>query len=214
MTKFNNEYFGKIVDFYVNKKGSFDGTRVTSKTQMYMMIGEACHKSPETVRAWRKSTSSGPDPKDLQVLKDLEKYLGLEEGGLLIETDEFVTDVEVEKENKMMTLTDFQKAQVYELYLELRQFVTDMQIEDENQYYCLRHSVELRKIILPDDIYQAFIRFLEDVLETYVFSDLALRLTSDDNVENIAQFFKLLRSLEEKIEKFAEENLKQYLICN
>lgn len=224
MIKFNNRMFGQCVDAIVKKQGFFHGRRISTKTQLYTLIGEELHQSPETVRGWRKATSSGPNPKDPEVLRELETYLNLEEGALL--TEDGLKKIEVKENNKMGNIaTDFQKMQIMECYEALKKFVSDMAIEDEDKYYCLRNFIETKKIALPDEVNQAFLNIL-DVVETYVFCDHTPEVTLDEaeyneegilllksedaSIKVISFFMKNLLELDEKIESFGKE-LKQYL---
>ncbi len=230
MTKFNNKYFGQIIDAIVSKNGFFDGHRISTKTQLYALIGEKLHQSPETVRGWRKASSSGPNPKDPEVLKDLEKYLHLEERALLTEIDEQkMTDVVVKENNKMgnSKITDFQKIQVMECYEAMKKFVNNMEIEDEEKFYELRNMVETKKIVLPDIVHKALLNFLDDVVAIYVFDDHTPEFTPEEAEYNgegvlviktegasnkmISFFMKNLMELDAKIACFAENELKQYL---
>lgn len=125
------------------------------------------------------------------------------------------------------TITDFQKLQIMECYEAMKKFVSDMEIEDENKYYDLYYMIETKKIALPDNVHQAFMTFLEEVVETYVFADHIPEFTPDEaeyNEENglvikteeaaeklAISFMMELAELDDKIECFAEKELKPYL---
>ncbi len=229
MTKFNNKLFGQIIDNIVKKRGFFDNHRISTKTQLYILIGEKLGQCPDTVRGWRKPGSSGPDPRDPEVLKKLEKYLGLQEWFLLTETDEYkTTDVVVKENNNMgnITTTEFQKIQIMECYEAMIQYVNNMDIEDEEKFYELRTLIEAKKLALPGDVLQVLLNFLDDVVATYVFDDYTPEFTPDEaeydgevlvikseeaSKKMIASFMNNLLELNKQIESFAERELKPYL---
>lgn len=227
MTKFNNKLFCQIIDAIVKKNAFFANRRVTTKLQLYTLIGEKMYLSPDTVRGWRKDSSSGPDPRNPELLRALEDLLGLREGSLL-KTDEYIITDEVTKENKMNSnITDFQKIQIMECYDAMKKFVNNMNIEDEGKYYELRNKIEAKKLVLPNVLYESFVNFLDDVIEPYVFDDHTPEFTPDEAEYNgdgvlviksndaskkmIVSFLNDLNEMNLKIECFAEEELKPYL---
>ena len=227
--RFNNKFFGEIIDSYVRFKKPFDGSRVNTREQMYIMIGEKLHQAPETVRGWRKPRSNGPNPKDPQVLKDLEVCLGLEEGELLEKGKKDDEKTVIEKETgKMSNITDFQRIQIMECYEKMKNFVIHMDMQDENKFYNLRYFIECKKLALPNKIYKSLICFIDSVVAEYVFSDLILEFKKDEAEENangivelkteeatkelLIHFVKMLGELDNKIDIYAEENLKEFLM--
>ena len=74
MIVFDNRKFRETLKSIVEKK-ELNGDRIDSKNQLYMRIGEALHVSPDTVKYWQRDKSSGPDPRNPELLKKLEHYL-------------------------------------------------------------------------------------------------------------------------------------------
>lgn len=81
MVVFDNWKFREILKSIMEKK-KFKGHRISSKQQLYVLIGEALHVSPETVKYWQRDKSSGPDPRMPELLDELEEYLGYPTGAL------------------------------------------------------------------------------------------------------------------------------------
>ena len=101
MKVFNNRKFRETLKSIVEKK-ELNGDRIYSKKQLYMRIGEALHVSPYTVKYWQRDKSSGPDPRDPELLKKLEHYLGYPTGALQKKIN--IEEEEKEKEDKKMKI--------------------------------------------------------------------------------------------------------------
>ena len=206
------------------EKKELNGDRISSKQQLYVRIGEALHVSPDTVKYWQRDKSSGPDPRTPELLKELEKYLGYPTGAL-----QKKINIEEEKteDKRMDTVSEFQKQQIMECYERLRKFVSDMDIEDENVYYDIRNMIEVKKIALPTAVYKAMMNFMDQVVEPYVFEDTTEIFSEEEAERNekgiveikseqafqklMVRFMEKLSELDEKIETFAESELKPYL---
>lgn len=138
MVVFDNWKFREILKSIMEKK-KFKGHRISSKQQLYVLIGEALHVSPETVKYWQRDKSSGPDTRDPELLKELEKYLGYPTGAL-----QKKINIEEEKteDKRMDKVSEFQKQQIMEIYEVLKNFVSEMNIENEDEYYRIRAVIE------------------------------------------------------------------------
>lgn len=222
MIVFDNWKFREILKSIVEKK-ELNGDRIYSKQQLYMRIGEALHVSPETVKYWQRDKSSGPDSRTPELLKELEKYLGYPTGAL-----QKKINIEEEKtEERMDTVSEFQKQQMMEIYEVLKNFVSEMDIENEDEYYRIRAVIERKQLVLPETIFNAILQFMDNVVEEYVFEAKYSDFTEEEaeyenGVMNIktdaafnklmSQFLERLHELDEKIDQFAERELKEYLL--
>lgn len=223
MVVFDNWKFREILKSIVEKK-DFNGDRISSKQQLYMRIGEALHVSPETVKYWERDKSSGPDPRNPDLLKELEEYLGYPTGAL-----QKKINIEKEKteDKRMDKVSEFQKEQIMEIYEVLKSFVSEMAIENEDEYYRIRAAIERKKLVLPEIIFNAIMQFMDNIVEEYVFDAEDPAFTEEEaeyenGVMNIktdagfnklmSQFLERLQELDEKIDQFAERELKAYLL--
>lgn len=223
MVVFDNWKFREILKSIVEKK-ELNGDRISSKQQLYMRIGEALHVSPDTVKYWQRDKSSGPDPRTPELLKKLENYLGYPTGALLKKIN-----IEEEKtgDKSMGKVSEFQKQQIMDIYEALKKFVSEMDIENEDEYYRIRAVIERKKLILPEIIFNAIMQFMDNVVEEYVFDAknpvfIEEEAEYENGVMNIktdaafnklmSQFLESLRELDEKIDQFAERELKAYLL--
>lgn len=223
MVVFDNWKFREILKNIVEKK-ELNGDRVSSKQQLYMRIGEALYVSPETVKYWQRDKSSGPDSRTPELLDELEHYLGYPSGTL-----QKKKNIEEEKteDKRMDKVSEFQKQQIMEIYEILKNFVSEMNIENEDEYYRIRAVIERKKLVLPESIYNATMQFMDNVVEEYVFETKNPTFTEEEaecenGVMNIktdaafnklmSQFLESLQELDEKIEQFAERELKFYLL--
>lgn len=223
MIVFDNWKFREILKSIVEKK-ELNGDRISSKQQLYMRIGEALHVSPDTVKYWQRDKSSGPDPRTPELLKKLENYLGYP-------TDALLKKINIEEEKtedkSMGKVSEFQKQQIMDIYDALKKFVSEMDIENEDEYYRIRAVIERKKLILPEIIFNAIMQFMDNVVEEYVFDAKNPAFTEEEaeyenGVMNIktdaafnklmSQFLERLRELDEKIDQFAERELKAYLL--
>ena len=150
----------------------------------------------------------------------------LPKGGLRKGTSEPIKTNEEERKI-MNTTTDFQKQQIMECYERLRKFVSDMDIEDENVYYDIRNMIEVKKIALPTAVYEAMMNFMDHDVEPYVFEDTTEIFSEEEAKRNekgiveikseqafqklMVRFMEKLSEMDEKIEAFAERELKPYL---
>lgn len=223
MVVFDNWKFREILKSIMEKK-KFKGHRISSKQQLYVLIGEALHVSPETVKYWQRDKSSGPDTRDPELLKELEKYLGYPTGAL-----QKKINIEEEKteDKRMDKVSEFQKQQIMEIYEVLKNFVSEMNIENEDEYYRIRAVIERKKLVLPETIFNAIMQFMDNVVEEYVFDAERPDFTEEEaeyengvmNIKTDAAFNKLmshflerLQELDEKIDQFAEQELRAYLL--
>ena len=223
MVVFDNWKFREILKSIVEKK-ELNGDRISSKQQLYMRIGEALHVSPDTVKYWQRDKSSGPDPRTPELLKKLENYLGYPTGALLKKIN---IEEEKTEDKSMGKVSEFQKQQIMDIYEALKKIVSEMDIENEDEYYRIRAVIERKKLILPEIIFNAIMQFMDNVVEEYVFDAKNPALTEEEaeyenGVMNIktdaafnklmSQFLESLRELDEKIDQFAERELKAYLL--
>lgn len=223
MVVFDNWKFREILKSIVEKK-EINGDRISSKQQLYMRIGEALHVSPDTVKYWQRDKSSGPDPRTPELLKKLENYLGYPTGALLKKIN---IEEEKTEDKSMGKVSEFQKQQIMDIYDALKKFVSEMDIENEDEYYRIRAVIERKKLILPEIIFNAIMQFMDNVVEEYVFDAKNPAFTEEEaeyenGVMNIktdaafnklmSQFLERLRELDEKIDQFAERELKAYLL--
>ena len=222
MVVFDNWKFREILKSIVEKK-ELNGDRISSKQQLYMWIGEALHVSPDTVKYWQRDKSSGPDPRTPELLKELEDYLGY--------PDALQKKINIEEEKtedkRMDTVSEFQKQQIMEIYEVLKNFVSEMNIENEDEYYRIRAVIERKQLVLPDTIFNTILQFMDNVVEEYVFEAEYPAFTEEEaeyenGVMNIktdaafnklmSQFLERLQELDEKIDHFAVNELKDYLL--
>lgn len=223
MIVFDNWKFREILKSIVEKK-ELNGDRISSKQQLYMRIGEALHVSPDIVKYWQRDKSSGPDPRTPELLKKLENYLGYPTGALLKKIN---IEEEKTEDKSMGKVSEFQKQQIMDIYDALKKFVSEMDIENEDEYYRIRAVIERKKLILPEIIFNAIMQFMDNVVEEYVFDAKNPAFTEEEaeyenGVMNIktdaafnklmSQFLERLRELDEKIDQFAERELKAYLL--
>lgn len=225
MIVFDNRKFRETLKSIVEKK-ELNGDRIDSKNQLYMRIGEALHVSPDTVKYWQRDKSSGPDPRDPELLKKLEHYLGYPTGALQKKIN--IEEEEKEKEDKRVKkISEFQKQQIMDIYETLKQYVSEMDIENEDKYYRIRAVIERKKLVLPETIFNAILQFMDNVVEEYVFEAEYPAFTEEEaeyenGVMNIktdaafnklmSQFLERLQELDEKIDHFAVNELKDYLL--
>lgn len=222
MVVFDNWKFREILKSIVEKK-ELNGDRISSKQQLYVRIGEALHVSPDTVKYWQRDKSSGPDPRTPELLKELEDYLGY--------PDALQKKINIEEEKtedkRMDTVSEFQKQQIMEIYEVLKNFVSEMNIENEDEYYRIRAVIERKHLVLPDTIFNTILQFMDNVVEEYVFEAEYPDFTKEEaeyengvmNIKTDAAFNKLmshflerLQELDKKIDQFAEQELRAYLL--
>ena len=223
MVVFDNWKFREILKSIVEKK-ELNGDRISSKQQLYVRIGEELHVSPETVKYWQRDKSSGPDPRMPELLDELESYLGYPKGALQKE----IKIVEEKTEDKRMDkVSEFQKQQIMDIYVALKKIVSAMDIENEDEYYRIRAVIERKKLVLPETIFNAILQFMDNIVEEYVFDAERPAFTEEEaeyengvmNIKTDAAFNKLmshflerLQELDEKIDQFAEQELRAYLL--
>ena len=222
MVVFDNWKFREILKSIVEKK-ELNGDRISSKQQLYVRIGEALHVSPDTVKYWQRDKSSGSDPRTPELLKELEDYLGY--------PDALQKKINIEEEKtedkRMDTVSEFQKQQIMEIYEVLKNFVSEMNIENEDEYYRIRAVIERKQLVLPDTIFNTILQFMDNVVEEYVFEAEYPDFTKEEaeyengvmNIKTDAAFNKLmshflerLQELDKKIDQFAEQELRTYLL--
>ena len=225
MMKFDNAKYRTVLNL-IKKTGEFKGKAVPSKARLHEMIGDALGISHNTVKDWERATSNGPDPRIPGLLEQLEAYLELPEGGLRERTAEPIK-LNEEERKIMNTTTDFQKQQIMDIYEALKKYVSEMDIENEDKYYRIRAVIERKKLVLPETIFNAILQFMDNVVEEYVFEAEYPDFTEEEaeyengvmNIKTDAAFNKLmshflerLQELDEKIDQFAEQELRAYLL--
>lgn len=223
MVVFDSWKFREILKSIVEKK-ELNGDRISSKQQLYVRIGEELHVSPETVKYWQRDKSSGPDSRTPELLDELESYLGYPKGAL---QKEIKIEEEKTEDKRMDKVSEFQKNQIMEIYEALKSFVSEMAIENEDEYYRIRSVIARKKLVLPDTIFNTILQFMDNVVEEYVFEAEYQAFTEEEaeyenGVMNIktdaafnklmSQFLERLHELDEKIDQFAEQELRAYLL--
>ena len=220
---FDNWKFREILKSIVEKK-ELNGDRISSKQQLYMRIGEALHVSPDTVKYWQRDKSSGPDPRNPELLKKLEHYLGYPTSALQKKIN---IEEEETEDKRVKKISEFQKQQIMDIYEALKKYVSEMDIENEDEYYRIRAMIERKKLVLPGTIFNAILQFMDNVVEKYVFEAEYPDFTEEEaeyengvmNIKTDAAFNKLmshflerLQELDKKIDQFAEQELRAYLL--
>ena len=127
----------------------------------------------------------------------------------------------------MDTVSEFQKQQIMEIYEVLKNFVSEMNIENEDEYYRIRAVIERKQLVLPDTIFNTILQFMDNVVEEYVYEAEYPDFTKEEaeyengvmNIKTDAAFNKLmshflerLQELDKKIDQFAEQELRAYLL--
>lgn len=158
MIVFDNWKFREILKSIVDKK-ELNGDRIYSKQQLYMRIGEALHVSPDTVKYWQRDKSGGPDPRDPELLKKLEHYLGYPASALQKKIN---IEEEETEDKRVKKISEFQKQQIMEIYEVLKNFVSEMNIENEDEYYRIRAVIERKQLVLPDTIFNTILQFMDN----------------------------------------------------
>ena len=117
-----------------------------------------------------------------------------------------------------------QRETIYEV---LKNFVSEMNIENEDEYYRIRAVIERKQLVLPDTIFNTILQFMDNVVEEYVFEAEYPDFTKEEaeyengvmNIKTDAAFNKLmshflerLQELDKKIDQFAEQELRAYLL--
>ena len=138
MIVFDNRKFRETLKSIVEKK-ELNGDRIDSKKQLYMRIGEALHVSPDTVKYWQRDKSSGPDPRNPELLKKLEHYLGYPTSALQKKIN---IEEEETEDKRVKKISEFQKQQIMDIYEALKKYVSEMDIENEDAYYRIRAVIE------------------------------------------------------------------------
>ena len=223
MVVFDNWKFREILKNIV-EKNELNGDRISSKQQLYMRIGEALHVSPETVKYWQRDKSSGPDSRTPELLDELESYLGYPASALQKKIN---IEEEETEDKRVKKISEFQKQQIMDIYEALKKYVSEMDIENEDEYYRIRAVIERKKLVLPETIFNAILQFMDNVVEEYVFEAEYPDFTEEEaeyengvmNIKTDAAFNKLmshflerLQKLDEKIDQFAEQELRAYLL--
>ena len=128
----------------------------------------------------------------------------------------------------MARLSDFQKQQIMEIYEALKSLVSEMKLGDEDEYYRIRWGIERKKMILPDNLFKEIMQFVDDVVEEYVYDaeepvfteeeaeydeNGVMNIKTDAGLKKLMiKFLENLQELDEKIDQFAEERLRPYLL--
>ena len=140
---------------------------------------------------------------------------------------EIKIEEEKTEDKRMDKVSEFQKQQIMDIYEALKKFVSGMDIENEDEYYRIRSVIERKKLVLPKTIFNAILQFMDNIVEEYVFEAEYPAFTEEEaeyengvmNIKTDAEFNKLmsqflerLQELDEKIDQFAEQELRAYLL--
>lgn len=140
---------------------------------------------------------------------------------------EIKIEEEKTEDKRMDKVSEFQKNQIMEIYEALKSFVSEMAIENEDEYYRIRSVIARKKLVLPDTIFNTILQFMDNVVEEYVFEAEYQAFTEEEaeyenGVMNIktdaafnklmSQFLERLHELDKKIDQFAEQELRAYLL--
>lgn len=129
-------------------------------------------------------------------------------------------------------MNELSKKAIYDIYCIMKEYLRYENLEDEESYSELFYEIEKRKLIIPSDIYDKIVAFIDDNIASYVHEDAEHRcekcfendnvaINQDGNYEikDIDALEKImiiyqeqLYRLNKKLDDFAMQELRPYLI--
>ena len=209
----------------IKKDGTFLGSDISSKEDIYKLIAERLFVDTETAKSWTRPTSNGPGSDN--VIAELENLLGIPEGEL--GRRENKQDMNNEKQH--MGLSDYNKEAIHKCYILMKTYLHDDDVEDEDCFSKMYEEVEKNRIAIPAEIYIQIKECIDELLAPIVYEhdDVFYRCYTDDlghvgddgsfhiNDEEalkktIMYHMMTLVEIEEKVDQFAMEHLYPVMV--
>lgn len=209
----------------IKENGSFMENNVTTKEQIYELIGKTIHVDAGTAKSWGRPSSNGPGSNDLLI--ELEKALGIAEG--LLGRKEYK---EMKEDKQKIKLTDFNKQAIHSCYMLMKDYIHSDKVENEDYFADMCAEVGKYKIAIPEKIYEAIQKCIDEYLApiVYEYHDTFAKCFTDDigfmgddgiwhvrdeeGVKKTCMYFIMtIIEIEENVDKFAMETLYPVLIA-
>lgn len=208
----------------IKEDGSLDGTPINSKEEIYDIIAEKIYVNRETAKSWTRPTSTGP--KDQEMVRDLEKLLGIECDSLSFETKKEETP-----KMEVKVLSDVNKRAIFKIYELMKDYLHSDDVDDEDCFSHMWSEVEKHSILVPDELYTKISDFMDNNLapiiyereKTYAacytdeighYNDKGIwEVESEEALKKMCMNFMLKNiEIENALDEFAQKELKPYLI--
>lgn len=208
----------------IKKSGSFMGSNVTTKEQIYGLIAKTIHVDADTAKSWTRPSSNGPGSNELLI--ELEKALGIAEGSF--GRKEYK---EVKEDKQEIKMTDFNKQAIHSCYMLMKDYLHSDEVENEDCFAEMCAEVGKYKIAIPEEIYEAIQKCIDEYLApiVYEYHDTFAKCFTDDigfweddgvwhvrdeeGMKRTCMYFIMtIIEIEERVDKFAMETLYPVLI--
>lgn len=209
----------------IKENGRFMGNDVTTKEQIYELIGKTIYVDAGTAKSWGRPSSNGPGSNDLLI--KLEKAFGIDEG--LLGRKEY-KDVKEDKQN--IKLTDFNKQAIHNCYMLMKDYIHSDEVENEDCFADMCAEVGKYKIAIPEKIYGAIQKCIDEYLAPIVYEyydtfekcfaddigfmgdDGTWHVRDEEGMKKTCMYFVMtIIEIEEKVDRFAMETLYPVLIA-
>lgn len=212
----NRQKFKDTCDKIVTDKHEFKGKPIFSREELYEYLELEIHVNKETIKRWTQKGSKGP--RNIEDLEKIEEVLGMKFWESEEETSKKIQCSELGKEN-------LQKC--YEL---LKDHIASMEVESEQRLADLSLEIDKLKFAIPTEIYEKIRGFIEQEFFPMVYEyecifealhneeygeyneNHVFCVKGEEQMQKIImEYFEILFSVDEKLEKFALEELAPIL---
>lgn len=203
--------------------GTFNGRSVNSLEDIYDIISQSINVSIDTAKSWGRPTSTGP--KDEDVLRDLEKLLGVK-----INSFSSTAEKETIPDMSEIKLSDFNKQAIYKMYDLMKNYLHD-EYDNEETFSTMWSEIQKLQLIVPDELYMKVSDFIDNNLAPIVYDTKQtfsncftdeIGFYNDEgiwqirNEETLKQMsininIKIIE-IEESLDSFAMKELRPYLM--
>ena len=208
----NRQKFKDTCDKIVTDQHEFNGNPIFSRECLYEYLESEIHVNKETIKRWTQTGSKGP--RNLEDLRKIEEVFEMEFWESEKDTAKKIRCSELGKEN-------IQKC--YEL---LKDHIASMEVEDEQRLADLTSEIDKLKLAIPPEIYEKIEIFIKEEFFPMVYEyervfealhkkeygeydeNHTFCVKREEEMQKIImEYFKILLSVDEKLEKFASEEL-------
>ena len=221
----NPQKYSMLLD-EVKKEGMVLHQKVTTKEQIYEVLGTELGYSVETVKSWGRPTSNGPT--ENEIIAQLEKILEVPEKELGRRTDKLMN---IAKPKSQSTISDFNKKVIYDCYKEMKEYLHSDDVESEDRFTEMYNNILQCEIAMPAELFEKIKLFVDSNLAPIVYeSNKIFKSCYTDGIGSFNEdgvfcphdeestrkfcinFMLVLFNIEQKVDDFAKNNFSPYLL--
>lgn len=207
----------------IKENGMFNGKKVETLEEIYDELTNVVYRGRDAIKGWGRPSSNGPGEESIRL--ELERVLNVPEGAFLI------SDTDRKKVESVRGLSELNKIAIFKCYTLMKDYLHDEAMEQEECFAQMYTMIEMQRVAIPDGVYEKIIIFIDKVLAPIIYerentfaecysekigftnADGNWEVHNEDCAKKMCMAFIMkTMEIEEKLDKFAMDELHQYLV--